>query len=160
LENHWYLEKSLVLFGSHVDELLSRTQIVIAHDSANLDFLVDYYREYFAPLASISVGAADPERDFRLVLDRDIYLEAMDIRANLLMCQEYDAATGFSKIIELTPAQTGDLRRTRITRGLNISHNRFSKNDQCHLLTRRPATRIFHSPNHALRLFGGPTSRR
>ena len=30
LENHWYLEKSLVLFGSHMDQLLSRTDILIA----------------------------------------------------------------------------------------------------------------------------------
>jgi len=155
IENHWYLEKSLVLFGAHMDQLLSQTEIIIAPGSKNLDFLVDYYREYFAPLASIAIGTTDFERDFRLVLDNDIYLEAMDIRANLLMCEEYDAATGFSKLIELTPEQTDELRRTRITRGLNVAHNPFSKNDRCRLFTRRPVTKIFHSPNHALRLSGG-----
>jgi hypothetical protein len=160
LENHWYLEKSLVLFGSHVDELLSRTEIVIARDSANLDFLVDYYREYFAPLASISVGTTDFKKHFRVLLDDDIYLEAMDIRANLLMCERYDGTSGFAKIIELTPEQTEQLLTTGLTRGINLSNNQFSKNDRCHFLTQRPATRIFHSPNHALRLFGGSTSRR
>ncbi len=159
-ENHWYLEKSLVLFGAHMDQLLSRTEIVLAPGSRNLDFLVDYYREYFDPLVSITIGHTDSEKEFRLVLDDDIYLEAMDIRANLLMCEEYDAATGFSKTIELTPEQTAELRRTRITRGLDISNNPFSKNDRHHLFTRRPATKIFHSPNHALRLTGGSTNRR
>jgi glycosyl transferase, family 25 len=158
LENHWYLEKSLVLFGSHVDRLLSETEIVIARDS----FLVDYYREYFAPLASITVGPnTELKKSFQIIIDDDIYLEAMDIRANLLMCEEYDAATGFSKVIELTPEQTDNLRRTHITRGINIRDNPFSKNDRCHFLTRRPVKRIFQSPNHALRLFsGGATSRR
>lgn len=160
LENHWYLEKSLVLFGSHMDQLLSRTEIVIASGSRNLEFLIDYYREYFAPLASIEIGDTDFKKEFRLVLDDDIYLEAMDIRANLLMCEEYDAATAYSRIIELTPEQTETLRRTRITRGINVRDNAFSKNDRCHFLTRRTPTRVFHSPNHALRLAGGPTNRR
>ena len=160
VENHWYLEKSLVLFGSHVDRLLSETEIIISPSSTNLDFLVEYYREYFAPLASINVGYSDLTKEFRLILEADIYLEAMDIRANLLMCEEYDTATGFSKVIDLTPEQTIDLRQTRITRGINIRDNSFSKNDRYHLLTGRPPARIFQSPNHALRLFGGSTSRK
>lgn len=157
VEHHWYLEKSLVLFGSHVDRLLSETAIVIARDSASLDFLVDYYREYFAPLASVTVGESS-NRDFRIMID--VYVEAMDVRANLLMCEEYDAATGFAKVIDLDPVQTEHLRTTRLTRGIDISHNPFSKNDQCHFLTRRPAKRIFQSPNHALRLAGGSANRR
>lgn len=160
LENHWYLEKSLVLFGGHVDRLLSETEIIISPGSANLDFLVEYYREYFAPLVSINVGNTDAAKEFRLVLDDDIYLEAMDIRANLLMCEEYDAATGFTKVIDLTPEQTIDLHQTRITRGINVRDNPFSKNDRCHFLTRRASKNIFQSPNHALRLSGGSTSRR
>jgi hypothetical protein len=50
---------------------LSQTEIVIAPGSKNLDFLVDYYREYFAPLASINIGKHDSEKEFRLVLDDD-----------------------------------------------------------------------------------------
>jgi hypothetical protein len=161
IENHWYIEKSLVLFGSHMDRVLSHTEIVIAGDSANRDFLVDYYREYFAPLVSIEVGKTNFKKEFRVILEDDFYLEAMDIRANLLMCeQQYDAATGFSKIIELTPEQTDELHRTRITRGIDIRDNPFSKNDRCHFLTRRTSNRVFRSPNHALRLAGGSTNRR
>lgn len=157
LEHHWYLERSLVLFGSHVDRLLSETTIVIARDN----FLVDYYREYFAPLASITVGQnTDLKKKFLIIIDDNIYLEAMDIRANLLMCEEYDAVTGYSKVIELTPEQADRLRATRLTRGIDLSNNQFSKNERCHFLTRRSVTKIFHSPNHALRLPGGSTIRR
>lgn len=161
LENHWYLEKSLVLFGSHVDRLLSRTEIAIAPASRNVDFLIEYYREYFAPLASVTIGEERSlEKDFLILIDNDVYLEAMDIRANLLMCEAYDAATGFSKLIELTSEQTERLRSTRLTRGIDLSNNHFSKNDRCYFRTRRPITKIFQSPNHALRLPGGSTSRK
>ena len=145
LEHHWYLEKSLVIFGSHVDRLLSQTAIVIGETSP----LVDYYREYFAPLAVIGENT---DKEFRVVIDDDIYVEAMDIRANLLMLQDYDAATGFSKIIDLNAEQTEQLRSTHITRGIDISQNPFSKNSQCHFLTRRRPNKVFQSPNHALRL--------
>ncbi len=157
LENHWYLERSLVLFGSHVDRLLSQTEIVIARDS----FLVDYYREYFAPLASIAVGPyTDLKKEFLILIDDDIYIEAMDIRANLLMCEQYDAATGYAKVIDLTAEQAEQLRATRITRGIDLANNQFSKNERRHFLTRRPITKIFESPNHALRLPGGSTNRK
>src|SRR5689334_14984660 len=56
LEHHWYLEQSLVLFGAHVDRLLSETAIVVAHHGArdeDTGFLERYYREYFSPLAQI-----------------------------------------------------------------------------------------------------------
>ena len=157
LENHWYLEKSLVLFGSHMDQLLSHTQIIIAPGSTNLDFLVNYYREYFS---SIEVGDSESRKDFLVLIDDDVYLEAMDIRANLLMCEQYDAATGYSKVVELTAEQTEHLRSNRITRGIDLTNNPFSKNDRCHFLTRREPNSIFHSPNHALRLSGGSTSRK
>lgn len=153
LEHHWYLERSLVLFGSHVDRLLSETTIVVPRN----DFLIEYYREYFAPLASVE--NTDLKKEFSIFID-NVYLEAMDVRANLLMCEEYDAATGYSKIVELTSEQADHLRATRLTRGIDLSHNQFSKNDRCHFLTRRPVRKIFHSPNHALRLPGGSTSRR
>jgi glycosyl transferase family 25 len=161
LENHWYLEKSLVLFGNHMDRLLSQSQIIIARESANLDFLVDYYREYFDPLVSIAIGNTNLKKEFLVLIDDDIYFEAMDIRANLLMCEQYGAATGFLKLIDLTPEQTAHLRRTGLTRGINVSRNPFSniETDRC-LFRTRNARRIFRSPNHALRLAGGSTNRK
>jgi len=176
LERHWYLEKSLVLFGARVNRLLSQTAIVIAHHGAgdeNTRFLERYYREYFAPLAqvvvcdgfSMGISNSDLKTGFFLLTDSDLYLETLDVRANLLMCEEYDGATGFSEVIDLTTDQAQLLRQTGITRGIDISKSTPAKNvdSQCRFIRRealetqqkRPAEhslRLFQSPNHALRL--------
>jgi hypothetical protein len=171
LERHWYLEKSLVLFGSHVERLLSETTIVLAtHDPTieNVKFLEEYYDEYFAPLAEIIVGRsfrtgiskARKESRLLILADDDLYLEAMDIRANLLMCAEYDGATGFNEVIDLTRKQAQLLRRTGITRGIDVSKTKPAKDVKSQFrFMRREAlkrndkdVRLFQSPNHALRL--------
>lgn len=164
LERHWYLEKSLVLFGARVDRLLSETAIVIVHSGPadeNVAFLERYYREYFAPLAQIVVGREFPKTDleakFLLVTDSDLYLETLDIRANLLMCEEYDGTTGFDHVIDLSAEQAQLLRKTGITRGINVSKITPAKNvdSQCRFLRREALdreARLFQSPNHALRL--------
>jgi GR25 family glycosyltransferase involved in LPS biosynthesis len=157
LERHWYLEKSLVLFGHQMDRILSHTMIAVTQrgNSKNLAFLKRYYEEYFAPLAEIIVvdGKPEPKRDFLIVTDSDIYLEALDIRANLRMCEQYGAATGFDEVIDLTPDQAQLLRQTNITRGIDIRNNPVSKNTAVHFFKRgTQSSKIFHSPNHALRL--------
>lgn len=172
LERHWYLEKSLVLFGSHVDRLLSETTIVLKPaDRENLNFLEKYYSEYFAPPAEIvvsrsfrtGISKAKQENRFFILSDGDLYLETLDLRANLLMCQEYDGATGFSELIDLTPEQAELLRRTGITRGIDVSKTKPANDVQSQLrFIRRDAlnesnelkreARLFQSPNHVLRL--------
>jgi len=168
LEHHWYLEKSLVLFGARVDRLLGQTAIVIAHRSAcdeNARFLERYYREYFSPLAQVvlcndfstGISNSDLKTRFFLLTDSNLYLETLDIRANLLMCEEYDGATGFSEIVDLTPEQAQLLRQTGITRGIDVSKSTPAKNVQsrCRFIKREALDReprLFQSPNHALRL--------
>lgn len=166
LERHWYLEKSLVLFGSHVDSLLSETTIVLRpHDQENLNFLEKYYNEYFAPLIDVVVDwsfrtvieKADKRKRFFILSDGDLYLETLDLRANLLMCEEYDGATGFNEVIDLTPEQAQLLRRTGITRGIDVSKSKPAKDVQseCRFIRRDALeyeTRVFQSPNHVLRL--------
>ena len=162
LERHWYLEKSLVLFGAYMDKLLSETTIAITHradhDSKNLTFLKCYYEEYFAPLVEIvvvneDIAQTDINRNFIIVAEADIYLEALDIRANLRMLDEFDAATGFGDVIDLNHDQAELLRNTSITRGIDISHNPVSKNNTVHFFRRGGVRdRVFQSPNHALRL--------
>ena len=158
LEHHWYLEKSLVLYGAHMNDLLNQTTIVINHrgDTKNVAFLKRYYEEYFAPLVEIIVGDvkhAALKRNFLILSESDIYLEALDIRANLRMCEEYDAATGFDHVVDLTHEQAELLRRTSITRGIDITNNPVSKNTAVHFFRRgAPGDRVFASPNHALRL--------
>jgi len=160
LERHWYLEKSLILFGAQMDRLLNRTTIVITDrgDAKNRSFLKRYYEEYFAPMVEIvgNVDEATPKREFVMLSDSDIYIEALDIRANLRMCEEFDAATGFDHVIDLTHDQAELLRRTNITRGIDITNNHVSKNSSVHFFRRgangKCGNRVFHSPNHALRL--------
>lgn len=167
LERHWYLEKSLVLFGAHVDQLLRQTSFVIAGADANSEFLKRYYEEYFAPLSEIVVARdfneglarSDPARKFVVLTESNIYLETLDIRANLRMCEQFDAATGFDHIIDLTDEQADVLRSTGLSRGIDVTKSVVSKNTQIHFLKRsslEPANlqkdRIFQSPNHALRL--------
>jgi glycosyl transferase, family 25 len=166
LERHWYLERSLILFGAHVDRLLSETTIVLRpQDPENLKFLEKYYNEYFAPLAEVVVGRsfrtgiskADKSKQIFLLSDGDLYLETLDIRANLLMCEQYDGATGFSEVIDLTAEQATLLRRTGITRGIDVSKSKPAKDvqSQCRFIKREALGReshLFQSPNHALRL--------
>jgi hypothetical protein len=139
-----------------MDRLLSRTTIAITgdQDSKNVEFLKRYYEEYFAPLAEIVIGdVSDFHRDFLILSEGDIYLEALDIRANLRICEEYDAATGYDHVIDLTHEQAQLLRKTNITRGIDITNHAASKNTALHFFKRgAPPARIFHSPNHALRL--------
>lgn len=178
LERHWYLEKSLVLFGSHVDRLLSETTIVLKQQqqaTENLIFLEKYYKEYFSPLMQVVIAEnfgpgilkANPKSNFFILSDDDLYLEALDIRANLLMCEQYDGATGFSEVIDLTAEQAQLLRATGITRGIDISKTTPARNvqSQCRFVRRdalEREARVFQSPNHALRLpsVGGGASRK
>jgi len=161
LERHWYLEKSLVLFGAEMDRLLSRTTIILTR-SRDVEFFKRYYKEYFAPLVEIlivdddreqAIARADPQRNFFILSAPDIYIEALDIRANLKMCEQYDAATGFDDVIDLTQDQAQLLHETGITRGIDVTKNTVSKNSAIHFLKRGGRKdRVFNSPNHALRL--------
>lgn len=164
LECHWYLEKSLVLFGAEMDRLLSQTTIILAR-SANVEFFKRYYEEYFAPFVQIvvvdgdleeGIARAGPQRNFFIRSPRDIYIEALDIRANLRMCETYDAATGFDEVIELTRDQAHLLRQTAMTRGIDVTKNTVSKNTATHFCKRGGRKdRVFQSPNHAFRLPAG-----
>ena len=174
LERHWYLERSLVLFGARVDRLLGSTSIVISHrgpPDGNSKFLERYYREYFSPLAQVvicdgfekGISNSDLKTEFFLLTDSDLYLETLDVRANLLMCEEYDGATGFDHVFDLTAEQAQLLRATGITRGIDVSKSTPAKNvgSRCRFGKRealdrdalwRADARLFESPNHALRL--------
>jgi GR25 family glycosyltransferase involved in LPS biosynthesis len=165
LEHHWYLEKSLVLFGADMDRLLSQTSAIIAprdpRDSENIRFLRRYYEEYFSQLVEIvlvddfetGVTHASYNRNFLILAESDIFIEALDIRANLKMLEQYDAATGYSHVIDLSHDEAKLLRTTGITRGIDVTRRLVSKNGGLYFFRRnaRKGT-VFQSPNHALRL--------
>jgi len=165
LEHHWYLEKSLVLFGAEMDRLLSQTSVVIAanglRDTENIRFLTRYYEVYFSGLVEIvlfddfesGVTHASFDRNFLILAETDIFIEALDIRANLRMLEQYDAATGYDHVIELSQDEAKLLRKTGITRGIDVTRRLVSKNGGLYFF-RRNARKdtVFQSPNHALRL--------
>ena len=99
------------------------------------------------------------KREYFILSDSDLYLETLDIRANLRMCEWYDRVTGFSHIIELTPEASQCLRATKSVRGLEIPANGSTNNGHYQFLHRRAIQtqkelRVFQSPNFALRLAG------
>ena len=112
-----------------------------------------------------------------ILCDNDIYLETLDIRANLRMCERYDCVTGFSKIVELTAEDSSRLRNSRTTQGIDImtkaspgpwhdGYCRFLTRDAIQILLggaedeeagsllspRAKQIRNFQSPNYGLRL--------
>jgi len=126
------------------------------------------------------IGHSDPGRKFVILSDDDVYLETLDIRANLRMCEQYDYVTGFSKIIDLSNEDSLRLRNTKTTQGIDItktySHHS-ERQGYCRFLNRKAIQlprgwdqensekpdsllslqaqhqfRVFQSPNHALRL--------
>jgi GR25 family glycosyltransferase involved in LPS biosynthesis len=127
------------------------------------------------------ISNADPGRKFVILSDNDIYLETLDFRANLRMCEQYDCATGFSQIIDLTGEDSLRLRNTNTTRGIDITKHAlpinierkgyccFFKREAIRMLKgcseggsekvepllsfeAQEQLRVFQSPNHALRL--------
>lgn len=109
------------------------------------------------------IGRADARRQYFIFSNSDIYLETLDIRGNLRMCERYDLVTGFDHIIDLSPEASERLRATHRTSGLEIKVSGPNYDGHCQFLNRRAIEmleesnteqlRIFHSPNFALRLF-------
>jgi GR25 family glycosyltransferase involved in LPS biosynthesis len=113
----------------------------------------------FNPQCCFATGVehADASRNYFIFSNSDIYLETLDIRANLRMCERYDYVTGFEHIVDLSPEASQRLRATKRTGGVEINGNRSVTKGHCQFLNRRAIQgeqqlRIFHSPNCALRL--------
>ncbi|HEX6624713.1 MAG TPA: glycosyltransferase family 25 protein, partial [Pyrinomonadaceae bacterium] len=67
------------------------------------------------------VEKSGPGRNIFILSDSDIYLETLDIRANLRMCERHDGATGFDHVFDLSDEDSRLLRRTKITRGIDLT---------------------------------------
>ena len=115
------------------------------------------------PQRCFAAGVKLSDRKYFILSNSDIYLETLDIRANLRMCERYDYVTGFKHIIDLSPEASQRLRTTKQTQGLEITTNGNSaRPGHCSFLNRRAIQlleasngdkfRIFQSPNCALRL--------
>ena len=106
---HWYLKESLVLHGTAMDQILAQTAVIIAdrNDLENLNFLKSFYEKYL-PGIEVLVGEqpANPEREFLIFTDSNVFVEEWDIRGNLRMCEKFDCATGFKSLVHLTAEAT------------------------------------------------------
>lgn len=92
-------------------------------------FLRDEGRFHKDLCFATGISNSDPGRKFVILSDNDIYLETLDFRANLRMCEQYDCATGFSQIIDLTKEDSLRLRNTNTTRGIDITKHALPVND-------------------------------
>jgi GR25 family glycosyltransferase involved in LPS biosynthesis len=75
------------------------------------------------------ISNSEPGRKYVILSDNDIYLETLDFRANLLMCEKHDCATGFSQIVDLSSEDSLLLRNTNTTRGIDITKHSLSINN-------------------------------
>jgi len=130
---------------------------------ANCDYVFLRDESDFNPQRCFAAGVkrADANRQYFIFSNSDIYLETLDIRANLRMCERYDLVTGLNQIIDLSPEASARLRATKRTSGLEINGNGSGNNGHCQFLNRRAIQileasnselHVFHSPNFALRL--------
>ena len=122
---------------------------------------------------------SDPSRTRFILTDNDVYLETLHIRANLRMCERYDYVSGFDEIIDLDRDDSIRLRAAKTPKGLDFAKNGSAHDGRkslCLFLNREAmegkgqrgdnlettlslltsdsqnGNRVFHSPNHALRL--------
>jgi hypothetical protein len=123
-----------------------------------------------------------PDRDFVIISDDNLFVDALSIRANLRICERYDCATGFKSCVKLTEAETEVVRRSMFAKGIDLTtYDRtdvgppfahyglfrrdifraqrsrldiFLKGLICDL-RQDPPHRVFHSPNLVLRLYPG-----
>ena len=127
----------------------------------NCDYVFLQDARSFDPQRCFDEGIkhAGAQREYFILSDSDLYLETLDIRANLRMCERYDRVAGFSHIIELSHETSQRLRATKNVRGLEITANGSTNNGHYVFLNRRAIQsqqdlRVFQSPNFALRLTG------
>jgi GR25 family glycosyltransferase involved in LPS biosynthesis len=119
-----------------------------------------------------ALAKIDETFDYLVVSSNHLYLEAMDFRANLMMCQRYEGTLGFEVLTRLDADQSACLKNNGHARTLdlsaNIKVNTDQQNDSCFYFINRKAlgtlwmndqlgrdtqSKMFHPPNHALRLF-------
>ena len=123
------------------------------------------------------ISQSEASRNVFILCDSDMYLETLDIRANLRMCERFNCVTGFSKVVELTEEDSLRLRNARTTQGIDImattspgtgrdGYCRFLTRDAIQILLRgdeheqgrsllsprAQEIRVFQSPNYGLRL--------
>lgn len=111
----------------------------------------------------LNTGAKLTDASFLIFSDSDIFVEEWDIRGNLGMCQQYDCATGFKRLVHLSEEGTQMLRTSKpslLTPWFDANDYASSEKQQAFerfcIFNREKVgaerLRVFESPNDALRL--------
>lgn len=151
----------MVVVEQGVEPALDRKTLPV-----NCDYVFIKDDSDFDPQLCFATGVkhAGASRKYFILSNSDVYLETLDIRANLRMCERYDFVTGCDQVIDLSPAASEQLRHSRSICGLEITANGSANSaSPCQFLNRRAVQmlesngdqqqlRTFHSPNFALRL--------
>src|SRR5689334_24866589 len=140
---------AMVMVEQGVERALNRETF-----PANCDYIFLQDESDFDPQRCFAAGIkhADPNRHYFILSNSDLYLETLDIRANLRMCERNDHVTGFDQIIDLSPEASALLRTTKRTGGLKINGNGSGNNGHYQFLNRR-AVQMLESNAEQLRTF-------
>ena len=67
------------------------------------------------------LNCADADRDYVVLSDSNTFVDALNIRANLRMCQRFDCATGYKSIVQLSEADTEHVRLSNFSKGIDLA---------------------------------------
>lgn len=186
-------QKNLSFILSHFTENLPSVSLLVVEQAeepglhrnvlpahCRLEFLQHAGRDQRSRAFNLGFKIFEPSKDFFIFLDSDIFLTREDIKANLLMCREFDFASSFSEVCELNEVDTRKILDNDLRWGYNGNYHFRRKPDICHssciftgkgmrliggweeadeqaasLTSERVSQllKVYHSPNPARRLF-------
>lgn len=167
-DNH--LQNLLFLIRFYQEYLPGLTVVVVEQDVEPTLALPSNCKYLFlrdaGPLnrsACFEAGLKITDDSFLIFSDADIFVEEWDIRGNLRICEQYDCATGFRRLVHLTESATQMLRTSKpmlLTPWFDANDYQGSENldlqHKLYISTRKALTRTdprtFHSPNDALQM--------
>ena len=167
-----HLENLLFLVRFYQEHLAGITVVVIEQDSeptltqaqrAECKYLFLPDRGPLNRSACFNAGIELTHHPFLIFSDSDVFVEEWDVRGNLGMCQRYDGATGFCRMVNLTEDATRMLRTSKpmiltpwfdandyTWRGKRDVFDKFCVFRRQGFGKREP--RVFQSPNDALQM--------
>ena len=167
-DNH--LQNLLFLIRFYQEYLPGLTVVVVEQDVEPTLALPSHCKYLFlrdaGPLnrsACFEAGLKITDDSFLIFSDADIFVEEWDIRGNLRICEQYDCATGFRRLVHLTESATLMLRTSKpmlLTPWFDANDyegaEKLDLHHKLYISTRKALTqtepRTFESPNDALQM--------
>jgi GR25 family glycosyltransferase involved in LPS biosynthesis len=64
---------------------------------------------------------AEADCDYVILSDSNTFVDALNIRANLRMCERFDCATGFKSVVHLSETDTEQVRLNNFSKGIDLT---------------------------------------